>query len=139
VGYTCETAHHFFQHTVLPRVDRFKKGIAEAVAAAGSSGKPVDAAIVAGTFPFSSFFSDAPGGLEALFPGTSFDSDLEAAEGCFRHLNNMLEELNRCALWWLCGELWTVAVSALGPRGGGGATRLERPSVSRIHVCFHCA
>ena len=37
-------------------------------------------------FPFSKFFADAP---QPLFPGDSYESDLEIAEGCFRYLGKL--------------------------------------------------
>jgi len=44
-------------------------------------------------FPFTEFFSDAP---QPLFPGESYEADLEVAEGCFRYFENMFKEIEEC-------------------------------------------
>jgi intron-binding protein aquarius len=44
-------------------------------------------------FPFSAFFENAP---EPVFTGESFERDMRAAKGCFRHLSTMFQELEEC-------------------------------------------
>merc|ERR1712232_1275907 len=44
-------------------------------------------------FPFTEFFSDAP---QPLFPGTSYEEDMEVARGCFRYFENMFKEIEEC-------------------------------------------
>lgn len=44
-------------------------------------------------FPFKEFFSNAP---HQVFTGESFEKDMRAAEGCFRHLKVMFQELEEC-------------------------------------------
>ena len=80
VGYTCETAAHFWLLHVLARWEKFN-----AAAAARA-----DPACVAELFPFTQYFSDTPA---PLFSGESFEADMESARGCFRHLSTMFTEL----------------------------------------------
>lgn len=86
-GYTCETAINFFRYHITPRVDDFRKKCSV------PGDKP--ASFVIDNFPFLPFFSTAPGGVEAIFKQVSFAEDLAAAEGCLRHLDNMLAEVTR--------------------------------------------
>ena len=44
-------------------------------------------------FPFKEYFADAPG---VLFRGNSFETDMEVARGCWRHLRIMFQELEEC-------------------------------------------
>ncbi|KAK4406328.1 RNA helicase aquarius [Sesamum angolense] len=44
-------------------------------------------------FPFKEFFSNTP---KPIFTGQSFEKDMRAAEGCFRHLKTMFQELEEC-------------------------------------------
>lgn len=92
VGYTCETAINFFRFHVTPKIGDFRKQMAGAPAGA-------PATLVADSFPFPVFFDSAPGGLAHLFKRVSFGDDLAAAEGCLRHLQALLEEVER---WALC-------------------------------------
>ena len=85
VAYTCETAAHFWLLHVLARWEAF----AAAVARAGDA----DAAIVAGRFPFTQFFANAP---QPLFEGRAVAADMRKARGCFRHLKVMFTELEEC-------------------------------------------
>jgi len=48
---------------------------------------------VALLFPFTEFFSDAP---QPLFPGESYEADLDIAEGCFRYFKGMFQEIEEC-------------------------------------------
>jgi intron-binding protein aquarius len=83
VGYTCETAAHFFLFHVLARWEEFKAKVKEST----------DAAAVSQHFPFLSFFETAP---QPLFKFTSFEEDMEIAEGCFRHIRKIFTELEEC-------------------------------------------
>ena len=129
VGATCETAHRFFQYTILPRIDNFRKGVSDAVAAGSAA-----PSLVASSFPFGAYFSTAPGGLAALFPQTSLEADLDAAEGCFRHLNNILEEVNRCVQ----DPVWDIRVRF---RIAGCTTNLASIAVCHVGACcvVYCA
>lgn len=91
VGYTCETAMNFFRFHVQPRIADFRKKCT----AAASSTTPPSPKFVAESFPFLNFFATAPGGLESIFKGVSFQQDLVAAEGCLRHLDGMLADVQR--------------------------------------------
>ena len=84
VAYTCETAAHFWLLHVLSRWEAFSAAVAR-------SGE--DAAVVAGRFPFTQFFADAP---QPLFEGRSTAADMRKARGCFRHLRVMFTELEEC-------------------------------------------
>jgi len=44
-------------------------------------------------FPFVEFFRDAP---QPLFPGESYEADLEIARGCYRYFENMFKEIEEC-------------------------------------------
>jgi len=48
---------------------------------------------VALLFPFTQFFADAP---QPLFPCTSYEADLEVAEGCYRYFSQMFSEIEEC-------------------------------------------
>ena len=85
VAYTCETAAHFWLLHVLARWEAF--------AAAVARSNEQDPAIVAGRFPFTAFFANAP---QPLFEGRSTAADMRKARGCFRHLKTMFTELEEC-------------------------------------------
>ncbi|PSC68726.1 Intron-binding aquarius [Micractinium conductrix] len=80
VAYTCETAAHFWLLHVLARWEKF--------AAQCSAAKTP--ACVKELFPFTPFFADAP---QPLFKGERYAEDWEKAQGCFRHLRTMFQEL----------------------------------------------
>ncbi len=85
VAYTCETAAHFWLLHVLSRWEKFSSTVKmQRKADVNNSG------CVAELFPFKDFFSDAPNGL---FSGQDFSADWQRAEGCFRHLRTMFQEL----------------------------------------------
>ena len=46
--------------------------------------------VVDNAFPFHKFFADAP---QPLFKKTSFEDDMETAEGCFRYLLKVEAEI----------------------------------------------
>ncbi|PKA60044.1 Regulator of nonsense transcripts 1 like [Apostasia shenzhenica] len=84
VGYTCETAGYFWLFHVYSRWEQFLDACAQ------NKDKP---AFVRDRFPFSDFFSNTP---RPVFTGDSFEKDMRAAEGCFRHLSIMFQELEEC-------------------------------------------
>ncbi|KAM7263832.1 hypothetical protein ACFE04_001515 [Oxalis oulophora] len=84
VGYTCESAGYFWLLHVYSRWEQF------IAACANNEDKPT---FVQDRFPFKEFFSDAP---KQIFTGDSFEVDMRAAQGCFRHLKTMFQELEEC-------------------------------------------
>ena len=84
VGYTCETAGYFWLLHVYSRWEQFLAACAE------NEDKPT---FVKDRFPFKEFFSDTP---HPIFMGESFEKDMRAAKGCFRHLRTMFQELEEC-------------------------------------------
>ncbi|OMO78046.1 Intron-binding protein, aquarius [Corchorus capsularis] len=84
VGYTCETAGYFWLLHVYSRWEQFL------AACTGNEDKP---SFVQDRFPFKDFFTNAP---QAIFSGESFEKDMRAAKGCFRHLKTMFQELEEC-------------------------------------------
>ncbi|KAM3685939.1 hypothetical protein ACJW31_11G157600 [Castanea mollissima] len=84
VGYTCETAGYFWLLHVYSRREQFLAACAE------NEDKPT---FVKDRFPFKEFFCDTP---HSIFMGESFEKDMRAAKGCFRHLKTMFQELEEC-------------------------------------------
>ncbi|KAL2339363.1 hypothetical protein Fmac_007303 [Flemingia macrophylla] len=84
VGYTCETAGYFWLLHVYSRWEQFLAACSE------NKEKPT---FVRDRFPFKEFFSDTP---HPVFTGESFEKDMRAAMGCFRHLKTMFQELEEC-------------------------------------------
>ncbi|KAL6878408.1 hypothetical protein ACP4OV_012578 [Aristida adscensionis] len=84
VGYTCETAAYFWLLHVYARWEQFLAACAQ------NQDKP---SFVKDRFPFSEFFSDTP---QPIFTGESFEKDMHAAKGCFKHLSTIFQELEEC-------------------------------------------
>ncbi|XP_010261266.1 PREDICTED: intron-binding protein aquarius [Nelumbo nucifera] len=84
VGYTCETAGYFWLLHVYSRWEQFLAACAQ------NEDKPT---FVKDRFPFKEFFSNTP---QPVFTGHSFEKDMRAAKGCFRHLKTMFQELEEC-------------------------------------------
>ncbi|XP_008795569.2 RNA helicase aquarius [Phoenix dactylifera] len=84
VGYTCETAGYFWLLHVYSRWEQFLAACAQ------NQDKP---SFVKDRFPFLEFFSNAP---QPVFTGESFEKDMRAAKGCFRHLSTMFQEMEEC-------------------------------------------
>ncbi|XP_077214352.1 P-loop containing nucleoside triphosphate hydrolases superfamily protein [Tasmannia lanceolata] len=84
VGYTCETAGYFWLLHVYKHWEQFLADCAE------NQDKPT---YIKERFPFQEFFSKTP---HPLFTGNSFQKDMRAAKGCFRHLKTMFQELEEC-------------------------------------------
>jgi intron-binding protein aquarius len=53
--------------------------------------QPVDVETIDASFPFHKFFEDAP---QPLFKKNSFEEDIEIAEGCFRYIKRIFEQLD---------------------------------------------
>ncbi|XP_021675199.2 uncharacterized protein LOC110661008 isoform X2 [Hevea brasiliensis] len=84
VGYTCETAGYFWLLHVYSRWEQFL------AACEDNKDKPT---FVKDRFPFKEFFSNTP---QPVLTGQSFEKDMRAAMGCFRHLKTMFQELEEC-------------------------------------------
>ncbi|KAJ0987357.1 hypothetical protein J5N97_005713 [Dioscorea zingiberensis] len=84
VGYTCETASYFWLLHVYSRWEQFLAACAQ------NQDKPT---FVKDRFPFKEFFSNTP---QPVITGQSFEKDMRAAKGCFRHLSRMFQELEEC-------------------------------------------
>lgn len=81
-GATCELAHHFHVYHVKPRWEAFLEKCAK------DQNKSTDT--ISSEFPFHEFFNDAP---KPLFPGKSYDEDMEVAKSCYRYIDHIFEEL----------------------------------------------
>lgn len=84
VGYTCETAGYFWLLHVYSRWEEFLASCAE------NKNKTT---FVRDRFPFKEFFNNT---RQPVFTGESFEKDMWAAKGCFRHLKTMFQELEEC-------------------------------------------
>ncbi|XP_026437771.1 RNA helicase aquarius-like [Papaver somniferum] len=84
VGYTCETAGYFWLLHVYSRWEQFLAACAQ------NQDKPT---FVKERFPFAEYFSNT---VQPVFSGQSFEKDMHAAKGCFRHLQTMFQELEEC-------------------------------------------
>ncbi|XP_075493440.1 uncharacterized protein LOC142531234 [Primulina tabacum] len=84
VAYTCETAGYFWLLHVYSRWELFLAACVE------NQDKP---SFVQDRFPFKEFFNDSP---RPIFTGQSYEKDMHAAKGCFRHLQTMFQELEEC-------------------------------------------
>lgn len=84
MGASCETAGYFFLHHIL---SRWEKYLGQVQVLPGS---PVPVSDIKNHFPFHVFFSNAP---QPLFKETSFEEDMEIAQGCFRYLENIFIQL----------------------------------------------
>lgn len=84
VGYTCETAEYFFLEHVKSRIEKYELDCVKLLA--GGSGCVKD------IFPFHGYFSDAPQ-QPNLFVG-DLSLDVETAQGCFRHVQKLFQELS---------------------------------------------
>jgi intron-binding protein aquarius len=97
VAGTCENATNFYKHTVVSAIEAYEAEVG--LRASGleatdeGAGAEKDVAKLREQFPFKTFFSNAPGGLDEIFKGSSWDEQAEAVRGCFRHLHSMFEEI----------------------------------------------
>eukprot|EP00271_Cylindrocystis_brebissonii_P006901 TRINITY_DN197_c0_g1_i1.p1 TRINITY_DN197_c0_g1~~TRINITY_DN197_c0_g1_i1.p1 ORF type:complete len:1299 (+),score=219.01 TRINITY_DN197_c0_g1_i1:142-3897(+) len=82
---TCETAAHFWLLRVYARWEEF---------IVACEGRQTDEpAIVRDKFPFTEYFKDAP---RFNLGGKVYADDMRVAQGCFRHLTRMFQELEEC-------------------------------------------
>ena len=91
VGYTCETAEYFRLEHIQSRIEKFYIDLASFSASTVISDEstPVGISAVQKAFPFTNYFLDTP---KPLFTG-EYQSDILSAEGCFRHVSKLFEEL----------------------------------------------
>jgi intron-binding protein aquarius len=80
-GVNCETAEHFDLNHFQSRVEKFELDISKA---------PKQPAFVGALFPFKDFFATSG---TVIFGGEDYDKDLDMAQGCFRHVRKVFEEL----------------------------------------------
>lgn len=99
VGYTCETAGHFYLHQILARWEAYHVKLAQLKSTVAGDHDATDAEAAAegvlrsrvgSIFPFVAFFANAP---QPLFPGKSLRQDIEIAEGCYRYIKKIFEQL----------------------------------------------
>jgi intron-binding protein aquarius len=82
-GSTCETAGYFYNYHILTRWTPYNQTL--------TSKNDLTLSTIKDDFPFAGFFSDAP---EALFnDNMSVEQAIDVAQGCFRHLQKIFEEL----------------------------------------------
>ncbi|XP_072032730.1 RNA helicase aquarius-like [Amphiura filiformis] len=84
VAYTCETAGHFFLYQVVSRWEKFLSNVKHQNCNTGN------AADIQQHFPFHKFFENAP---QPVFKGQSYDEDMDLAEGCYRHIKKIFQQL----------------------------------------------
>ncbi|CAG7823151.1 unnamed protein product [Allacma fusca] len=85
VAYTCETSGFFFVHHVLPRWEEF-------LLRTERREKPEeDVELVEKFFPFHKYFENAP---KPLFKGKGYEEDMEIAQGCFRYIKRIFDQLD---------------------------------------------
>lgn len=53
-------------------------------------GKTVEVNVVAESFPFHKYFSNAP---QPVFKGRTYEEDMDIAEGCYRHIKKIFTQL----------------------------------------------
>lgn len=81
---TCESAGYFYLYQVIALWEKFLSEIQ-----AHDSHQFTDA-IFGEKFPFTKFFGDAP---QPLFPGHSYQADMDVATGCFDYITRIFTEL----------------------------------------------
>ncbi|KAK2567367.1 RNA helicase aquarius [Acropora cervicornis] len=81
VSYTCETAGYFYLYQVVSRWEEYMSKLKT---------QKGDALAISELFPFTKFFENAP---QPVFKGESFEDDMEIAEGCYRYIKKIFEQL----------------------------------------------
>ncbi|KAF8940749.1 hypothetical protein BGZ47_007611 [Haplosporangium gracile] len=89
-GSTCETAGYFYSYHVIPKWKEFERKVA-------ANGESLESIIA--TFPFSGFFSNAP--VPLFSDCMTAEAALDAAQGCFRHLSKLFEQLEEVSAFEL--------------------------------------
>jgi intron-binding protein aquarius len=82
MAYTCETSENFYRYHVVARWEEFLY----------KSSRDKSKESVKKSFPFSEFFAD----VQPLFKEESYEEDMEMAEGCFRHIEQIFAQLRDC-------------------------------------------
>ncbi|KAK0408994.1 hypothetical protein QR680_004283 [Steinernema hermaphroditum] len=82
VGYSCETAGHFFRFNVCRAWDTFLAEVAQK-----DTEKTTE--LLAEKFPFTKFFDD----VTNLFNGETFEDNLEIARSCWRYISDIFTQL----------------------------------------------
>ena len=84
-GNTCETAGYFYLYHILSRWEPYIHSVKT------STSPTKDRNTVANGFPLYNYFANAP---QPLFPDdATYDEALEIAEGCFRHIKHIFDQL----------------------------------------------
>jgi intron-binding protein aquarius len=132
VGYTCETAEYFRLEHIQSRIEKYHMDVTASMGTSAPSVPPTSAAQRA--FPFANYFSDTP---KPVFTGDE-EGDLASAEGCFRHISKLFEELNDYRAFELLRTqghrsdyLLTKQVQTLLPT--------LHPSLARFKLIYHTA
>lgn len=84
VSYTCETAGYFYLYQVISRWEKFLSEVEK------YNGEKFTETTFNDQFPFTRFFNDAP---QPIFPGNSYQSDLDVAKGCFEYISKIFTQL----------------------------------------------
>ncbi|KAF9428467.1 hypothetical protein BGZ94_002300 [Podila epigama] len=92
-GSTCETAGYFFSYHVKPIWTEFE----DRVEALEESEKTMER--IKELFPFKEYFNNAP--VPLFSERTTVDQAIDAAEGCFRHLTKLFEQLEEVSAFEL--------------------------------------
>ncbi|KAK3818811.1 MAG: aquarius [Benniella sp.] len=92
-GSTCETAGYFNSYHVIPLWNEFERKVNDKEEAEQTL------ELVKDLFPFGEYFSNAPTPL--FSESTTFDEALDVAQGCFRHLNKLFEQLEEVSAFEL--------------------------------------
>ncbi|XP_022090524.1 intron-binding protein aquarius-like [Acanthaster planci] len=85
VSYTCETAGHFFLYQVVARWEKFLSKVKPS-----AGGKTGSTEAIQEHFPFHKYFENAP---QPVFRGRTFEEDMDIAEGCYRHIKKIFQQL----------------------------------------------
>ncbi|KAF9094292.1 hypothetical protein BGX23_002306 [Mortierella sp. AD031] len=89
-GSTCETAGYFYSYHVVPKWKEFERKLA-------AHGESLES--VKEFFPFGTFFSNAP--VPLFSDCSTAEAALDAAQGCFRHLSKLFEQLEEVSAFEL--------------------------------------
>ncbi|KAG0363594.1 hypothetical protein BGZ54_008106 [Gamsiella multidivaricata] len=92
-GSTCETAGYFNSYHVIPMWREFERQ----VSSKEESEQSIE--LVKELFPFKVYFSNAPSPL--FSDCATFEDAMEAAQGCFRHLGKLFEQLEEVSAFEL--------------------------------------
>ncbi|KAF9902731.1 hypothetical protein EC991_004582 [Linnemannia zychae] len=89
-GSTCETAGYFYSYHVVPLWKEFERKMAA---------NEESLELITSSFPFHGFFSNAP--VPLFSDCSTAEAALDAAQGCFRHLNKLFEQLEEVSAFEL--------------------------------------